>query len=167
MLAAIARRGRLVVEELPEPEPQAGDALVEVKCCGICGSDLHTLHHADSMRAVAELSGTDGPLDPDADFVMGHEYSAEVLELGPETAGSPVAVGDLVVSMPFALGATADSSRSGSRTVTTAATRSACGSPPRSVPQGPERARRPPRRARRSRWPSALHAVNKSRDPAR
>jgi threonine dehydrogenase-like Zn-dependent dehydrogenase len=103
MLAAIARRGRLVVEELPEPELQAGDALVEVKCCGICGSDLHTLHHADSMRAVAELSGTESPFDPAADFVMGHEYSAEVLELGPETAGSPIAAGDLVVSMPFAL----------------------------------------------------------------
>jgi threonine dehydrogenase-like Zn-dependent dehydrogenase len=34
---------------------------------------------------------------------MGHEFSAEVLELGPETDGVPAAVGDLVVSMPFAL----------------------------------------------------------------
>jgi threonine dehydrogenase-like Zn-dependent dehydrogenase len=103
MRAAIARRGQMVVEDVPEPTPGAGDALVEVRACGICGSDLHTLHHTDSLLAVAELGGTETTFDPNADFVMGHEYSAEVVELGPETDGSPVAVGDLVVSMPFAL----------------------------------------------------------------
>ena len=103
MRAAIARRGHLVVEDVPEPVPESGDALVEVKACGICGSDLHTLHHADSLLAVAELGGAESTFDPNADFVMGHEYSAEVVELGPETDGAPVAVGDLVVSMPFAL----------------------------------------------------------------
>lgn len=103
MRAAIARRGHMVVEDVPEPVPGSGDALVEVKACGICGSDLHTLHHADSLLAVAELGGAESQFDPNADFVMGHEYSAEVVELGPETEGAPVAVGDLVVSMPFAL----------------------------------------------------------------
>jgi threonine dehydrogenase-like Zn-dependent dehydrogenase len=93
----------MVVEDVPEPVPGAGDALVEVKACGICGSDLHTLRHADSLLAVAELGGAESQFDPNADFVMGHEYSAEVVELGPETDGAPVAVGDLVVSMPFAL----------------------------------------------------------------
>jgi threonine dehydrogenase-like Zn-dependent dehydrogenase len=76
---------------------------VEVKACGICGSDLHTLHHADSLLTVAELGGGDVSFDPLSDFVMGHEFAAEVVELGPETDGAPVAVGDLVVSMPFAL----------------------------------------------------------------
>lgn len=103
MRAAIARRGRMVVEDVPEPVPGAGDALVEVLACGICGSDLHTLHHADSLLAVAELGGAESQFDPNADFVMGHEFAAEVVELGPETDGAPVAVGDLVVSMPFAL----------------------------------------------------------------
>jgi threonine dehydrogenase-like Zn-dependent dehydrogenase len=37
---------------------------------------------------------------------MGHEYSAEVLELGPQTDGVPVEVGDLVVSMPMAIAGT-------------------------------------------------------------
>jgi threonine dehydrogenase-like Zn-dependent dehydrogenase len=103
MRAAIARRGQMVVEDVPEPTPGPGDALVEVKACGICGSDLHTLHHADSLLTVAELGGADVKFDPEADFVMGHEFAAEVVELGPETDGVPVAVGDLVVSMPFAL----------------------------------------------------------------
>ncbi len=93
----------MVVEDVSDPVPGPGDALVAVKACGICGSDLHTLHHADSMLEVANLSGADAGFDPEADFVMGHEFSAEVLELGPETDGAPVQPGDLVVSMPFAL----------------------------------------------------------------
>jgi threonine dehydrogenase-like Zn-dependent dehydrogenase len=103
MRAAIARQGRMVVEDVPVPSLGPGDVLVKVRACGICGSDLHTLHHADSLRAVADLSGTDSSFDPDADFIMGHEYSAEVVEMGPETTGSPIGVGDLTVSMPFAL----------------------------------------------------------------
>ncbi|MGZ6995888.1 MAG: alcohol dehydrogenase catalytic domain-containing protein, partial [Acidimicrobiia bacterium] len=100
MRAAIARRGRMVVEDVPEPTLGPGDALVEVRACGICGSDLHTLHHADSLLAVSDLAGAESKFDPNADFVMGHEYSAEVIELGPQTDGAPVSVGDLVVSMP-------------------------------------------------------------------
>jgi threonine dehydrogenase-like Zn-dependent dehydrogenase len=103
MQAAIARRGTLVVEDVPDPQLEPGDVLARVRACGICGSDLHTLHHADSLREVADLSGTESRFDPRADFVMGHEYSAEILELGPGTAGAPVAPGDVVVSMPFAL----------------------------------------------------------------
>jgi threonine dehydrogenase-like Zn-dependent dehydrogenase len=34
---------------------------------------------------------------------MGHEFSGEVVELGPDTAGAPVEPGDLVTSLPVAL----------------------------------------------------------------
>ena len=33
--------GRIVVEQVPVPEPGADEVLVEVSECGICGSDLH------------------------------------------------------------------------------------------------------------------------------
>lgn len=102
MRAAIARRGQLVVEDVAEPEPAEGDALVTVRACGICGSDLHTLHHAHSMLALSDMTSAGGAFDPDGDFVMGHEFAAEVLELGPGTDGVPVEPGDLVVSMPMA-----------------------------------------------------------------
>ena len=92
----------MVVDDVREPEPAAGEALIEVKACGICGSDLHTLRHADAMLALSGMGGLDNPFDPDADFVMGHEVCGEVLELGAETAGLPIKVGDLVVSMPMA-----------------------------------------------------------------
>ena len=103
MRAAVARKGHLVVEDLAELALGPGDALVEVKACGICGSDLHTLHHAESLLEMAAVTGAESGFDPLADFVMGHEYAAEVLELGPGTDGVPVAVGDLVVSIPVAL----------------------------------------------------------------
>ncbi len=102
MRAAIARQGQLVVEEVAEPVPGAGEALISVSACGICGSDLHTLRHAHSMLALASMTGTDDPFDPDADFVMGHEFCGEVLELGSDTHGLALAPGDLVVSMPMA-----------------------------------------------------------------
>lgn len=106
MLAAVARQQALVVEEIPEPVLGSGDALVAVRACGICGSDLHALRYASNMKAMMEASEAPTTFDPDRDYVMGHEYAVEVLELGPDTAGVPAKPGDLVVSMPVALGPT-------------------------------------------------------------
>jgi threonine dehydrogenase-like Zn-dependent dehydrogenase len=101
--AAVARRGNLVVEDVAEPVPGPGDVLVAVKACGICGSDLHALHHAGELVAITREMGAPISFDPEVDFIMGHEFTAEVLELGPQTAGAPVAPGDLVTSLPIAL----------------------------------------------------------------
>jgi threonine dehydrogenase-like Zn-dependent dehydrogenase len=101
--AAVARRGVLVVEDVADPVPGPGDALVAVKACGICGSDLHALHHADELVAIAGEMGAPLTFDPARDFIMGHEFTGEVLELGPLTDGAPVKVGDLVTSLPLAL----------------------------------------------------------------
>src|SRR5207302_1976703 len=50
--------------------------------------------------------GTAG-LDLKQDIVMGHEFSAEVLEFGPDTQGA-VGVGDQVVSIPVMLTGSSD-----------------------------------------------------------
>jgi 2-desacetyl-2-hydroxyethyl bacteriochlorophyllide A dehydrogenase len=52
--------------ELPDPEPGAGEAVVEIAYCGICGSDLHML------PSPAIAPGT----------VMGHEFSGRVTAVG-------------------------------------------------------------------------------------
>ena len=96
----MARRGRLVVEDLPEPTPAADDALVALRACGICGSDLHTLAHADALPAVATAMGMEGRFDPEHDYFLGHEWVAEVLEVGRD-APSSVKSGDRVVSVPY------------------------------------------------------------------
>jgi threonine dehydrogenase-like Zn-dependent dehydrogenase len=104
--AAVLRDGRMVVDDVPEPVPGQGQVLVQTRACGICGSDLHTVQHADQMVRLSTESAqaaTDGMsinvFDPARDVVMGHEFAAEVLEVGPGAFG--VTPGATVVSMPI------------------------------------------------------------------
>jgi threonine dehydrogenase-like Zn-dependent dehydrogenase len=106
MRAAVARNRAIVVDDIADPVPGPGDALVRVLACGICGSDLHALAHADELVAATAEVGVPIAFDPQRDYVMGHEFSAEVLELGPATEGVGVAPGDIVTSLPVALTAT-------------------------------------------------------------
>ena len=83
MPAAVYQGSRTVtVEEFDVPEPRAGQALLEVSHCGICGSDLHL---------IMEDWGAPGS-------VHGHEYSGVVAAVGDE-AGE-WAVGDRAVAGP-------------------------------------------------------------------
>ncbi len=99
MRATVMRDGKLTVKEVPDPVAGPGNVLVETIACGICGSDLHALKHLDRMIEVSDAMGI--PADVAGDVVMGHEFSARVLELGPGASG--LAVGDIVVSIPLAM----------------------------------------------------------------
>lgn len=100
MRAAVMRNSQLVLDTLPDPVPQAGEVLVKTLQCGICGSDLHALKHAARLVEVAHETGTPFTLDPSRDVVMGHEFCAEVVDVGPDTTAA-VRPGDRVVSMPI------------------------------------------------------------------
>ena len=100
MRAAVMRAGRIVADTLPDPEPGRGQVLVRTLSCGICGSDLHALHHADQMLAAARESGMPATMDLDRDVVMGHEFCAEILDFGPGTLRN-LRAGDRVCSMPL------------------------------------------------------------------
>jgi 2-desacetyl-2-hydroxyethyl bacteriochlorophyllide A dehydrogenase len=83
---AFAGPGRMELREFPDPEPHAGEVIVRVKYCGICGSDLHEYaSQAPSMRAA-------GIFQP----VMGHEFSGTVAAVGAGVTshkeGDPVVV---------------------------------------------------------------------------
>jgi threonine dehydrogenase-like Zn-dependent dehydrogenase len=100
----VTRGGKLVVGEVADPVPSSGHVVVRSLAAGICGSDLHALgdfHH------FAGLMGSVGvpALDPDADCVFGHEFCAEIVEHGPDTAGT-LAVGTMVCSVPIIVGPT-------------------------------------------------------------
>lgn len=70
--------GNLELAEAPEPAIRAGEALIELVCCGLCGTDLYKL--ADARRPPGE--------------VLGHEVVGRVVE---SRAGALVP-GDRVVA---------------------------------------------------------------------
>jgi (R,R)-butanediol dehydrogenase/meso-butanediol dehydrogenase/diacetyl reductase len=80
MSAAVLKGpGRLDVEEVPIPDLDAGQVLVEVEHCGVCGTDLHL---------VLEGWGQPGS-------VPGHEWTGRVVAVGDGV--SAWAAGDAVV----------------------------------------------------------------------
>lgn len=107
MRASVLRDGRMVYrDDVPEPVPEAGQVLVGVRACGICGSDLHFAAHGAQvleMTARAAGGGAGMQVDLDHDIFMGHEFSAEILEAGPDTKTHPP--GTLVTSLPVLLSA--------------------------------------------------------------
>ncbi len=110
MRAAVLRAGEMLVrDDVPDPVPAMGQVLVDVKACGICGSDLHFARHGATMlergremTGMPDLGGA--PVELDRDVFMGHEFSAEVLEAGPDTVAPPAAT--LVTSLPAMITAT-------------------------------------------------------------
>ena len=71
----------VVLRDHPEPVPGAGEVLLRPLAVGICGTDLHP----DSFE-----------FDPDV--VMGHEFVASIVGLGPDVAD--FTAGDRVVVNP-------------------------------------------------------------------
>ena len=58
--------GEVVFEDIPVPEVSADEVLVEVKYCGICGSDIHSVPECNLYQAGAYL---------------GHEFSGVVAKV--------------------------------------------------------------------------------------
>jgi threonine dehydrogenase-like Zn-dependent dehydrogenase len=104
MRAAVTRGGQLVVDDVADPVPSSGHVVVRSLAAGICGSDLHAL--ADFPHFTGLMDSVGVPLlDPAIDCVFGHEFCAEIVEHGPDTAGS-LPVGARVCSVPIIVGPT-------------------------------------------------------------
>ena len=61
---------KLNYRDFPDPEIQPGDVLIEVKACGICGSDVHG------------MDGSTGRRKPP--LIMGHEAAGVIIETGSD-----------------------------------------------------------------------------------
>jgi L-iditol 2-dehydrogenase len=75
----------LRVETVTDPEPGPGEALIRIRACGVCPSDLRSYLGASSGHLSL-------PRTP------GHEWTGVVLALGPDTDDSTIKVGDRVVA---------------------------------------------------------------------
>ncbi len=85
-------RGDVRVEDVPIPTPRAGEVLLRVSWCGICGTDVEEYRDGPVVIPVErpnELTGQQAPV------TLGHEFAGTVAAIGPGVAG--LAVGDRVV----------------------------------------------------------------------
>ena len=87
--------GDVRVEEVAAPEGlAAGELLVRVRECGICGTDLHEYRHGPIQTCEQPHPRTGAGLPQ----ILGHEFSAVVEAVGPGVRNA--AVGDRVAIMP-------------------------------------------------------------------
>ncbi|MGQ9557030.1 MAG: scyllo-inosose 3-dehydrogenase [Desulfurispora sp.] len=66
----------VAVEEVDVPEPGPGEVLIEVKACGICGSDVH-MAQPDDDGYIWYPGLTGFPA------VLGHEFAGKIVKAGP------------------------------------------------------------------------------------
>lgn len=87
----------VVVKDVPDPTPHAGEALIKVEACGICGTDIHVIR--------GEFEPTRYPIIP------GHEFCGEVVGLGEGVTN--LTVGDFVAVDPSLYDGTCAQCRAG------------------------------------------------------
>jgi 2-desacetyl-2-hydroxyethyl bacteriochlorophyllide A dehydrogenase len=85
MKAAVFKKtDEMAVIDVPNPVAAAGEVVLKVHDCGICGSDLHAVQYGIGMPPNS---------------VMGHEFCGEIFSLGPGVDG--YRLGDRVTSLPY------------------------------------------------------------------
>ena len=76
----------LRIDKIPVPKLDPGDVLVEIKACGICGSDIHIVYEGVTPTAYTPMT-------------LGHEPSGVVFGIGSEVKDWKI--GDRVTINPF------------------------------------------------------------------
>jgi L-iditol 2-dehydrogenase len=82
--AVMVYPGKIEFREIPVPQPQPDEVLIQVKRIGICGSDIHVFHGLHPYTSYP--------------VVQGHEVAGVIAEVGTQVRG--FARGDKVVFMP-------------------------------------------------------------------
>src|SRR5512137_486463 len=82
--AVFKKQNEMAVVDVPKPKPGAGEVVLKVHNCGICGSDLHAVQYGTGLPP---------------DTVMGHEFCGEIHEIGASVSGYKL--GERVTSLPY------------------------------------------------------------------
>ena len=80
-----AEPGNVELTEMPEPRPEAGQVVIEVRNAGICGTDIHILKSEYLIKPPV---------------ILGHEFCGEIVEVGRDVTG--FGAGDRVTVNPSA-----------------------------------------------------------------
>ncbi len=91
--SSIWRYPKLEVRERPMPEIAPDQVLLQVKACGVCGSDIH-FYETDKAGYMFYPGLTKFPV------ITGHEFSAQVVAVGRDVTslkvGDPVTVEEMI-----------------------------------------------------------------------
>lgn len=79
----------IVLKEIPVPDVDKNAVLVQLEYVGICGSDVHYFHNGSCGSYKVDLND---------DFMLGHECSGTVVQIGEEV--KTLKVGDRVALEP-------------------------------------------------------------------
>lgn len=89
----------LRIEDYPMPKAGAHDIVIQVKACGVCGTDVHIY---DGDKGAAEVTPP---------TILGHEFAGVIAEVGSEVTGYQP--GDRVCIDPNCYCGTCEPCRSG------------------------------------------------------
>ncbi len=95
--AVVANEQPLQEIELPTPQPQGTEVLLETTHCGVCHSDIHIWEGRYDLGGGRVMNLKDRGLT--LPIAMGHEIVGRVVKLGPDAKG--VKVGDLRIVFPW------------------------------------------------------------------
>ena len=87
--SAVWQNPRFAARTLADPSPGRNEVVVKVRACGVCGSDTHCYETDDDGYIIFS-----GPVA--LPVVPGHEYTGEVVAVGPDVR--ELRVGDLVAA---------------------------------------------------------------------
>ncbi len=88
------------IENTPPRSPKEDEVMIQVKACGVCGTDMHI------------YSGAQGATECNPPVILGHEFSGVVCEVGENV--TRVKVGDHVTVDPSIMCEKCDSCKTGS-----------------------------------------------------
>lgn len=84
--AVFKRQNDMALIDAPKPAAAAGEVVLKVHNCGICGSDLHACQFGFGMPPNS---------------IMGHEFCGEIAEIGMGVSGYQI--GERVCALPFVM----------------------------------------------------------------
>lgn len=88
-------KGGFRLEDIPEPKPGPGEVKLQVRFCGICGTEVHDYIEGPRLLPIGRPHPQTGRSAP---ITYGHEFTAEVVEVGADV--TTVRIGDRAVVRP-------------------------------------------------------------------